>query len=292
MKTFGDAISEVNRNDFISSRYPDKIASLFEKEIPIYVDYAHSSQPDEEETAQYPVEPYMVGCSAVDGFCPPNRLKMDDQADVVRCDLDEEETNLVPQEISETTLQRYLEEVEFYLKHDLFTDAENLTEKLLLGNPNHPVLLDKLSLIMNHKKNLKTHISTVSPREIYSAFKSLEIVYLKRGIHLWKRGNIDSAMKEFESALSFETNTVFCHKMLAICYAMKGRIVDAIDHFKLGLHCENITRKEQIFLYFKIGRCYEYLREGDEALYYYSKVMRQCPDYRDVRNRIQTLKQT
>ena len=73
-------------------------------------------------------------------------------------------------------------------------------------------------------------------------------------------------------------------------HAMKGRIVDAIAHFKQGLHCENISDQEQLFLYFRIGRCYEYMGESDEALYYYSRVMRSCPNYRDVRRRVQILK--
>lgn len=152
MKTFLSAITSKISNNITCRRHPEIIRSQFEHDVPVYEDESHSPCPDKEETFEYPVEAYPAGYSAVDCFC---RLKQDviDGKDTAQCEIDEEETNLVPQEIAEETLQNYLAGVEFFLKREFYTDAEKLTQILLQRNPHHPVLLDKLSLIADLKNS-------------------------------------------------------------------------------------------------------------------------------------------
>lgn len=141
---------------------------------------------------------------------------------------------------------------------------------------------DSLTLKKRNSSSEKSSAPALSPAEITR--------HRKQGVVYWQKGNTDAAIREFILASDSEKHWVFCHTMLGVCYAEKNRVMDAIRHFKLGLHSENISRREQIALYFKLGRSYEYLKIRSEALYYYAKVVRQCPDYRDVKRRISVLK--
>jgi tetratricopeptide (TPR) repeat protein len=61
---------------------------------------------------------------------------------------------------------------------------------------------------------------------------------------------------------------------------------DAIGQFKKGLYVEGITEREALSMYFELGQAYERLNDPREALYYYEKVMKRDPNFRDVQSRV------
>ena len=263
-------------------------------EASIDVDFSISPE-EEEDTVERPIDQSMILHLSSDNSCAPQSSPTADEENTVQYNIDEEDTALVPNEQTEKTVQAYLEEVDFYLQNKLYRDAAELTRDTLKRKPNHPILLDKLALINNHQDRHDSQFPTLPKKGITKhkeTFMNNVKSHRQKGIYHWKNGNTDGAIREFENALKSEKKLVFCHKMLAVCYAKKKRISYAIKHFKLGLHCDDISLGEQIALYFKLGRCYEYLKNEDEALYYYSKVMWHSPEYRDVRDRIHSLEQT
>jgi tetratricopeptide (TPR) repeat protein len=54
---------------------------------------------------------------------------------------------------------------------------------------------------------------------------------------------------------------------------------------------EGITERETIALYFELGQSYEHLEDLREALYYYEKVAKKDPTFREVEAKIQTIEQ-
>jgi len=61
-----------------------------------------------------------------------------------------------------------------------------------------------------------------------------------------------------------------------------GKFSEAASEYKKTLHVENITKDEEMDLYFELGQLYERLEDTPEALYFYRKVMAWNPRYRNV----------
>ena len=110
------------------------------------------------------------------------------------------------------------------------------------------------------------------------------------GIAYKEMGLIDDAIAEFNIAMRDPAREVGCHMMIGLCCVEKGQMTDAINHFKEGLYAERIQEREQLALYFELGQAYERLTDAREALYYYEKVNKRDPAFRDIELRIQALR--
>jgi hypothetical protein len=110
------------------------------------------------------------------------------------------------------------------------------------------------------------------------------------GIAYKEMGLLDDAISEFKIVMKDPAREVQCHLMIGLCYLEKGLQTDAIGQFKKGLYVENITDREALSLYFELGQAYERLNDGREALYYYEKVIKRDPHFRDVQKRVDELR--
>jgi tetratricopeptide (TPR) repeat protein len=79
------------------------------------------------------------------------------------------------------------------------------------------------------------------------------------------------------------------HTMIGLCHLEKGDVPAAIGAFKKGLYAEHKTEREELGLYFELGRAYESMRDPQEALYYYEKVKKRDPRFLNVQDRIDAL---
>jgi tetratricopeptide (TPR) repeat protein len=102
-------------------------------------------------------------------------------------------------------------------------------------------------------------------------------------------GLLDDAIAEFNIATRDPAREVQCHMMIGLCNVTKGQMTEAINQFKEGLYAEQIQEREQLALYYELGQAYERLGDGREALYYYEKVVKRDPVFRDVGERITAL---
>lgn len=109
------------------------------------------------------------------------------------------------------------------------------------------------------------------------------------GIAYKEMGLIDDAMKEFELAMRNPQRECICQTMIGLCYMEQGKTTDAISRFKRGLYAEAKTEREEMGLYFELGHAYELLQDPKEALYYFQKVAKREPDFREVDRRIANL---
>jgi tetratricopeptide (TPR) repeat protein len=79
--------------------------------------------------------------------------------------------------------------------------------------------------------------------------------------------------------------------MIGLCYSEKGMQTEGISQFKKALYVEEISEREQLSLYYELGVAYERLQDWRESLYYYEKVVKRDPKFRDIDRRMQEAKQ-
>jgi pilus assembly protein FimV len=110
------------------------------------------------------------------------------------------------------------------------------------------------------------------------------------GIAYKEMGLLDDAINEFRIVMKDPAREVQCHLMIGLCFLEKGMQTDAIGQFKKGLYVEGITEREALSMYFELGQAYERLNDPREALYYYEKVMKRDPNFRDVQKRVEAVR--
>ncbi len=111
------------------------------------------------------------------------------------------------------------------------------------------------------------------------------------GIAYKEMGLLDDAINEFRLCLTNPTRVCIGETMIGLCLLEKNELTEAIAHFKKGLYAETKTDREELGLYFELGNAYDLLHDPKEALYYYQKVQKRDPSFRDVASRIQNLAQ-
>jgi len=109
------------------------------------------------------------------------------------------------------------------------------------------------------------------------------------GIAYKEMGLIPDAIKEFELCTVNPSRECMAHTMVGLCHLEKNDVPAAIGAFKKGLYAEKKTEREELGLYFELGRAYEAMHDAQEALYYYEKVKKRDPGFLKVQDRIDAL---
>ncbi|MCB9555605.1 MAG: tetratricopeptide repeat protein [Deltaproteobacteria bacterium] len=157
--------------------------------------------------------------------------------------------------------------------------AAELEESDSLEAAGHlPVEFSVEDVFDEFKRGVDSHISEEDSETHYD----LGIAYREMGL-------LDDAITEFRVAMRSPDKEVLCHMMIGLCQSEKGQLSEAISEFKAGLYVEGITEREAIALYFELGQAYETLSDPREALYYFEKVSKKDPGFRDVEKRIAKL---
>ncbi len=110
------------------------------------------------------------------------------------------------------------------------------------------------------------------------------------GIAYKEMGLIDNAIDEFRLVMKDPTREVQCQLMIGLCVLEKQQFTEAINQFKKGLYVEGITDAEALSLYYELGSAYEKIGDPREALYYYDKVQKRDPNFRDLQRRMRALR--
>lgn len=108
-----------------------------------------------------------------------------------------------------------------------------------------------------------------------ATFFDLGVAYKEMGLY-------DQAIAQFQLAMQEPRLAIKSHMMVAQCLMEMGKFSEAASEYKKTLHVENITKDEEMDLYFELGQLYERLEDTPEALYFYRKVMAWNPRYRNV----------
>ena len=103
-------------------------------------------------------------------------------------------------------------------------------------------------------------------------------------------GLYDAAIAELAVVASDPAREVMALTMMGECYEAKGSFTDAVIRYKEALNQTPITQDETMQLYFLLGNAFDRLGDASEALYFFEKVARRDPAFRDVNQRIVALK--
>jgi tetratricopeptide (TPR) repeat protein len=102
-------------------------------------------------------------------------------------------------------------------------------------------------------------------------------------------GLLDDAIHEFGLSKGNPQRECIAFTMIGLCCVEKGQISEAISFFKKGLYADHKSDREELGLYFELGAAYELLHDPKEALYYYQKVMKREPRFRNVGDKVKSL---
>ena len=82
---------------------------------------------------------------------------------------------------------------------------------------------------------------------------------------------------------------VFALTRMGDCFQAKGSFTEAILRYKRALNCDNVSREEGRLLYFQLGMTFERLGDISEALYFFEKVAKRDPGFREVSRKVAEL---
>ncbi len=219
---------------------------------------------------------------------------------------------------SGSSLEDDLDEADFFVGQNLFNEAKDILDGLLTRYPNHPLVLAKLQDVqameraagvedddgathgdMSPPVELRPPSVAPAPAPAASANRPAVIArmgdsdadtHYDLGLAYKEMGLFDEAIKEFHLVRETPGRAVQCHLMIGLCHVERGKLSEAVTEFKNGLYVEGINERESLALYFELGVTYEALGDAREALYYYEKVSKRDPRFRDVAGRTEGVK--
>ncbi|HSN16521.1 MAG TPA: tetratricopeptide repeat protein, partial [Anaeromyxobacteraceae bacterium] len=111
------------------------------------------------------------------------------------------------------------------------------------------------------------------------------------GIAYREMGLLDAAVEEFETAAkgNNKRKEVDCFTMVGLCRAAQGDLKAAVQAFRRALSSDFLNRDAAKALYFEIGAAYEGAGNPDGALFFFQKLNKIDPAYRDVGGKVKAL---
>lgn len=113
-----------------------------------------------------------------------------------------------------------------------------------------------------------------------STHYDLGVAYREMGLH-------SDAINEFELASRDPGRECVCQSMIGMIHLEQGNIEVAIDSFLRGLQASHRTVEQELQLTYEIGNAYEMRNTPEQALYYFQRVARVDPTYREPRGAVQ-----
>ena len=225
-------------------------------------------------------------------------------------------------------LQADLEEAEFYLQQGLFVDAARLCRDILVYAPDSQECRRKLqeieeqrnaqieksdsasavvaddgedfgfgdfdfdseldqlqSIDADKKKVFKTDVDEQIAADDMESHYNLGIAYREMGLH-------DDAISEFEKAQKDPLRYVDCLTLKGLTYSDKGDYPNAEKMFQQALDSAQLEDIQRLNLGYELGLLYERAERHSDALISYRNVLAQDSKYRDVAEKVATLKQS
>jgi tetratricopeptide (TPR) repeat protein len=112
-----------------------------------------------------------------------------------------------------------------------------------------------------------------------STHYDLGVAYREMGLH-------SDAINEFELASRDPGRECVCQSMIGMIHLEQGNIEVAIDSFLRGLQASHRNVEQELQLTYEIGNAYEMRNTPEQALYYFQRVARVDPTYREPRGSV------
>jgi tetratricopeptide (TPR) repeat protein len=109
------------------------------------------------------------------------------------------------------------------------------------------------------------------------------------GVAYKEMGLVADAIREFEIASRDPKRECNCLAMIGMMHRDRGDLDRAAEAYVRGLSAQHKTVAQEVSLYYDLGIVYEMKNDADEAIYYFQRITRRDPTYRDVSQRLASL---
>lgn len=206
-------------------------------------------------------------------------------------------------EDTEIALQEDLQEVDFFLRQNLRTEARALLENLLQRYPHDETLELRLKEVRASVQRERSGIH--AGKEISSSSYEMtrqglrlkgtvvsadSTSYFELALAYRDMGLYSDAITEFRKAMTDPRREVQCRTQIGLCYFEQNMLAEAIAELKRALYVNAIAEPELLDIYYYLGRSYEQIADRKESLYFYEKALKHKADFRDVRGRVARLR--
>lgn len=116
-----------------------------------------------------------------------------------------------------------------------------------------------------------------------STHYDLGVAYKEMALH-------SDAINEFSVAARDPRLECTCYAMVGLIHLEQGELDKAAEAYVRALGAPQKTIDQEMSLYYDLGNVYEMKSANAEALYYFQKIARRDPGYRDVKDRIEALR--
>ncbi|HEV8550843.1 MAG TPA: tetratricopeptide repeat protein [Polyangiaceae bacterium] len=109
------------------------------------------------------------------------------------------------------------------------------------------------------------------------------------GVAYKEMGLVTEAISEFEQAGLDPHRECMCYAMIGLIYLEQNQLDRSAESYVKALSAQAKTVEQEMNLYYDLGTVYEMKGATKDALYYFQKIARRDPGYRDVSDRLNTL---
>ena len=109
------------------------------------------------------------------------------------------------------------------------------------------------------------------------------------GVAYKEMGLVGEAIGEFEQAALDPHRECMCYAMIGLIYLEQNQLDRSAESYIKALSAQSKTVEQEMNLYYDLGTVYEMKGEKKDALYYFQKIARRDPGYRDVSERLGAL---
>ncbi|HEY3497464.1 MAG TPA: tetratricopeptide repeat protein [Polyangiaceae bacterium] len=109
------------------------------------------------------------------------------------------------------------------------------------------------------------------------------------GVAYKEMGLVSEAISEFEQAGRDQHRECMCYAMIGLIYLEQAQLDKSAESYVRALSSQSKTVEQEMNLYYDLGTVYEMKGATKDALYYFQKIARRDPGYRDVGERISAL---
>jgi tetratricopeptide (TPR) repeat protein len=109
------------------------------------------------------------------------------------------------------------------------------------------------------------------------------------GVAYKEMGLVTEAITEFEQAARDPHRECMCYAMIGLIYLEQSQLERSAEAYVKALGAQSKTVEQEMNLYYDLGTVYEMKGQKGDALYYFQKIARRDPGYRDVADRLNAL---
>jgi tetratricopeptide (TPR) repeat protein len=197
-----------------------------------------------------------------------------------------------------------LEQVDFFIEQELTEEAQALLDELERRHPGHILVADRRERLMFVKKGTAPNEQlppeapgpamtdpTPMPQAATGAFPSQDLdTEADLGLMNKTMERHDVAIQHFTALLGDPQREVFALTMIGESQEALGNRAEATRCYQDALKSPRATEVEATQLYFLLGNLFYNTGDRAEALYYFERVSKRDPTFRDVQRRLAALK--